>query len=200
MAMTGPTWQLNLIASLSIGLTIFRSYVDHYTVLHTCKESVSYNRLVLYFVTPIARVISTRSGSFRSITSSSVSCLIFLMSHHLIVLSVDAEKNSVLVLDWIQSAWFAGFLSRIVREKREKKRERRRLQFGSETARSLETFYHDGRNCDCVYETYELQRSVTLIGCEPLYKHCFFRTDQESAPFNCCTVFWIINAEMKPYE
>lgn len=43
------------------------------------------------------------------------------MSHHLIAPSVDAEKNSVLVLDWIQNAWFAGFLSRIVGENEEER-------------------------------------------------------------------------------
>lgn len=47
-----------------------------------------------------------RSGSSTSITSSSVGCLSFLISHHLISPFVDAERNSVLVLDVIQSAWF----------------------------------------------------------------------------------------------
>jgi hypothetical protein len=34
----------------------------------------------------------------------------FLISHHLTIPSEDDEKNSVLFLEWIQSAWDAGFL------------------------------------------------------------------------------------------
>lgn len=45
-----------------------------------------------------------------------------LISHHLIAPSVDAEKNSVLVLEVIQSVWFAEFFLRIVGGNGEKKR------------------------------------------------------------------------------
>lgn len=114
IAMTGPTWQLNLIASLSTGFMTFRLMLI--TMPFSIPARNLYPMLGSYcsFVTPIARRISARSGSSKSITSSSVGCLIFLISHHLIAPSVDAEKNSLLVLDWIQSVWFAGFLLRVV--------------------------------------------------------------------------------------
>lgn len=116
MAMTGPTWQLNLSASLLIGFITFRLTLITVPFVVPTKNLCPIIGSYCNFVIPIARTMSARSGSSRSITSSSVGCLIFLISHHLIVPSVDAEKNSVLVLEWIQSVWFAGFLSRIVGE------------------------------------------------------------------------------------
>jgi len=99
ISMIGPMWQLNLIASLSTGFMTFS------LMLITMPFSIPARNLYLMlgsycsFVTPIARRIFARGGLSKSITSSSIGCLIFLISHHLIAPSVDAEKNSVLVLE-----------------------------------------------------------------------------------------------------
>jgi len=161
MAMTGPRWQLNLITSFSTRFWILR-----FTLI-TRPFSVPTRNLLLIVgsycnaVTPIAPKMSARSGSSRFITSTLVGRLSFLMSHHLIVPSVDAEKNSVLVLDTVQNAWFAGFLCAPPAKMREEMGVTG-ITVWQRNGRALwKAFCHsDGRNR--VYKMRESWRSVTL--------------------------------------
>jgi len=113
MLMIGPKEHWNLMANFCV---IFGDFLFALITIPFSKPMR--NRLPIigsYWsaVMPIALKGSARSRSSRSISSSSIGRLIFLMSHHLIVPSEDDEKNSVLFLEWIQSVWVAGFLCAI---------------------------------------------------------------------------------------
>lgn len=189
MAMTGPMWQLNLNASLLTGFATFRLTLITIPFIvparNLCPIVGSYCSLVI----PIARTISARRGSSRSITSSSIGCLIFLISHHLIVPSVDAEKNSVLVLDWIQSVWFVGFLSRIVGGNG-----RRNGSDGDYNlaAKRQALWKHFATTTTAEIATAFMKRMKCIRKLYPLWIILRFRS-----LYRLIGVFWIINAEVK---
>jgi len=129
MFMIGPKEHWNLVANFCVIVGDFRFVLITIPFSKPTRNQLPIIGSYWSAVMPIALKGSARSGSSTSISSSSVGRFSRLISHHLTVPSVDAEKNSVLFLEWIQSAWVTGFLCATSADHIDRSDER--LRFGS---------------------------------------------------------------------